>query len=84
MGLDSVHLVRKIEDHFSIAIPDAEAETLFTVQDIYDVVARQLQANAAALPGMESAIKNIIANHAGVDVSEIELDKSITDDLGLD
>ena len=74
----------KIEDHFSINIPDREAEQIYTVQDFYDAVARHLNAQPIQMPAIKSDINHIIANHAGLDLSEIEPDKSITNDLGLD
>lgn len=42
MGLDSVELLVTFEKYFGIGIPDAEAETIFTVQDMTDVIARHL------------------------------------------
>ncbi len=39
MGLDSVELLVTFEEYFGIGIPDAEAETIFTVQDMTDVTA---------------------------------------------
>ncbi|MET3878712.1 phosphopantetheine-binding protein [Chitinophaga sp. OAE865] len=42
MGLDSVELLVTFEKHFGIGIPDAEAETIFTVQDMTDVIAKHL------------------------------------------
>lgn len=42
MGLDSVELLVTFEKHFSIGIPDAEAETIFTVQDMTDTIAKHL------------------------------------------
>ena len=31
MGLDNVELVMKVEEHFDLSIPDADASTLVTV-----------------------------------------------------
>ena len=84
MGLDTVDLLMKIEDHFSISIPNKEAEHITTVQDYYNVVARHLNATPEAMPAIQLTINQLIADHAGLDLSEIEPHKSITNDLGLD
>ncbi|WP_307734882.1 hypothetical protein [Chitinophaga nivalis] len=43
MGLDTVELIIAIENYFQIAIPDAEAEKIYTLRDMARVVARHLQ-----------------------------------------
>lgn len=40
MGLDSVELVMEVEKHFSIFIPDSEAEKAYTVGKLVDCVAK--------------------------------------------
>jgi hypothetical protein len=42
MGLDSVELVMEVEKHFSISIPDAEAERAYTIGKLVDCVANIL------------------------------------------
>jgi len=42
MGLDSVELVMAVEKHFSISIPDREAEKAYTVGKLVDCVANIL------------------------------------------
>jgi acyl carrier protein len=84
MGLDTVDLLMKIEDHFSISIPNKEAEQITTVQDYYNVVARHLNATPEEMAVIQLTINQLIADHAGLDLSEIEPHKSITNDLGLD
>lgn len=44
MGLDSVELIMDMEKHFSISIPDPEAEKAATVGKLVDIVARILKA----------------------------------------
>lgn len=84
MGLDTVYLLMKVENHFSISIPDLEAEKIVTVQDYYDTVAKHLSAKPEEMPAIQVAINTIIADHVGLDLAEIEPYKSITSDLGLD
>jgi acyl carrier protein len=40
MGLDSVELIMEVEKHFSITIPDPDAEKAFTVGKLVDCVAK--------------------------------------------
>jgi hypothetical protein len=42
MGLDSVELIMEVENHFSISIPDSEAEKAYTVGKLVDCVAQIL------------------------------------------
>jgi len=42
MGLDSVELLMEIEKYFGIQIPDAEAEKVYTIQNMVDSVATHL------------------------------------------
>ncbi|GAB2825112.1 acyl carrier protein [Ferruginibacter profundus] len=42
MGLDSVELILEVENHFSISIPDREAEKAYTVGKLVDCVANIL------------------------------------------
>jgi acyl carrier protein len=84
MGMDTVELIMRIEDHFGIAIPDAETEKIDTVQDIYDTVIRHLPEGEASIATVPLVVNNIIADHAGLELWEISPEKSITNDLGLD
>ena len=84
MGLDTVDLLMKVEDHFSISIPNSEAEQIVTVQNYYDAVAKYLNAKPEEMPAIQAAINTIIADQAGLDLAEIEPHKSITNDLDLD
>lgn len=43
MGLDSIELVMDVEKHFSIAIPDREAEKAYTVGKLVNCVAKILE-----------------------------------------
>lgn len=46
MGLDSVELVMEVEDYFAISIPDAEAQNIYTVQNMVDCIARHLSVSS--------------------------------------
>jgi hypothetical protein len=48
MGLDSVELVMRIEEEFSIDLPDAELESTRTVGDLYELVLSKLKMTLAA------------------------------------
>ena len=43
MGLDSVELIMEVEKHFSISIPDPEAEKAYTVGRLVDCVAKIIE-----------------------------------------
>jgi len=43
MGLDSVELVMKVEEHFDVSIPDADASTLGTVGLLHNWVVNELR-----------------------------------------
>ena len=43
MGLDSVELILEIEDSFGIAIPDAEASRISTIDDMYQCVLSKIK-----------------------------------------
>lgn len=46
MGLDSVELLMMVEDYFGIRISNTEAEKIYTVQDMTDVVAKYKNINS--------------------------------------
>jgi acyl carrier protein len=82
MGLDTVELIYKIEEHFKLPIPDQEAEKMVTIRDILNYLIKI--ANADSKSHIEQELLMIISDHAGVDVKDLWLDMSITSDLGLD
>lgn len=49
-SLDNVELVMSIEDEFAIEIPDEEAESAKTVQDIVNLVAARVQQQSTLVP----------------------------------
>jgi acyl carrier protein len=55
MGLDTVELVMKVEESFGITIPDAEAEKILTIGDLYRYVLAKLDGPALPASGCLSA-----------------------------
>ena len=84
MGLNTVELIYKIEKQFNIRIPNNEASKIFLVQDIYNIVERHLLNDNRVYDNFENIIYEIIADHAGVDLNEVQPHKSIISDLGMD
>jgi len=88
MGLDIVDLIVRIEKHFQITIPDREAEKIVTVQDIFDLTWKLVSEKTGQLNILRSEVDEmvrlIIADHTGLPLKEIQADKTITTDLGLD
>jgi acyl carrier protein len=84
MGLDTVDLIVRIETYLSISIPDRQAEKIVTVQDICAIVFKLLPTSDIDRVEIENAVKTIISDHTGLKISEMDLHKSITSDLGLD
>lgn len=86
MGLDTVELIVSTEKHFNISIPDPEAATLQTVQDIADCVYSKLQTTPETWrkKDVEKAVIDIVSECSGIPADEIRLEHRMTSDLGLD
>jgi acyl carrier protein len=84
MGLDTVELIFKIEEHFGLQIPDQEAGQMTTIRHISDYISSHTGADSERMAQIEREVLSIVADHAGVDITELWLDMSITNDLGLD
>jgi acyl carrier protein len=84
MGLDTVELIYKIENHFKLPIPDEEAERMTTIRHISDYMSKLEGADEERKAQIEEEVLLIVADHAGYDITELRLDMSITSDLGLD
>jgi acyl carrier protein len=83
MGMDTVELLWKIEKRYGIAIPNEEAAKMDTVQEICNTVMRHLP-KGTDYEKIYKEIREIVADHAGIEVQNIEPHHSITNDLGLD
>ena len=83
MGLDSVELIIEVEHKFNIHISNIEAENIYTVKDIFDLILQKKdsQGNEGEF---YSLLKKIIADKSGLPPSKISLNSNITYDLGLD
>ena len=55
MGLDTVELIMEVEESFGIGIPDAEAERIRTVGELYHYVLAKLRDPIRGTPGCLSA-----------------------------
>jgi len=84
MGLDTVELIFKVEEHFKLPITDEEAEKMVTIRSISDYIAKLSGADVVRKAQIEQEVLSIVSDHAGVDISDLWLDMSITSDLGLD
>ncbi|GAA4338049.1 hypothetical protein [Flaviaesturariibacter amylovorans] len=84
MGLDTVELIVRIEQHFAICIPDAEAERIATVQDLADAVLRHSGPPPNLVAEITRRVVELVADHAGRDPDAVLLAHSLTSDLGLD
>ncbi|RZK35830.1 MAG: hypothetical protein EOO61_11305 [Hymenobacter sp.] len=83
MGLDTVELIYNLELHFAIRIPHEEAAKCTTVQDVYELVLRQLPA-APNPQKIYAEVVQFIAHQAGYEIHKIQPHRSLTNDLGLD
>ena len=84
MGLETIELVYKIENHFLLPIPDEEAKKMYTIRDISNYIAKLSGADAERTMQIEQEVLALVSSHAGVDRADLQLDMSITNDLGLD
>ena len=84
MGLDTVELIQKIEDHFILPIPDREAEQMTTIRHIAEYLVKISNADEDRKAVIEKEVLDIVAEHAGFNVTELSLDMSLTGDLGMD
>lgn len=92
MGLDSVELVMAVEEHFKIAISDADAVRCVTPAILIDVVLAKL-AEPAPEPAsahvwtreeVAQAIKHIVIKQLGIKETRYREDARFVEDFGVD
>jgi acyl carrier protein len=87
MGLDTVELVLAVEDYFEITIPDAVAQTLFTVGDLHAFVVAELTRHGR-FTGDSSCVyeslKELIVRQLGVRPDEVVPTARFVQDLRAD
>ena len=89
MGLDSVELLMEVEREWDLEIPDAAADRLATVGDLYWLVLDGLSARARATgapapdpPQVWARLVAIIARELGVEPGRVRPEASFRGDLG--
>lgn len=85
MGLDSVELIMEVEKHFSISIPDREAEKAYTVGKLVDCVANILGVKSydfALREEIFSLFKTELQN-LRKDIGYISINNKVTDNLDI-
>lgn len=87
MGLDTVELVMKVEDHFAIEIPNAHAAKLATVGKLHGYVVAELQRQGrfdGDLDKVYAQLRDIICRQLGVRPEDVIRTARFVDDLGAD
>jgi len=92
MGLDTVELIVAVETYFEIEIAAEEAERIYIVGDLNYTIVRKLRKkkhSKANMPYLQAVdifalLQKIIHKQTGIDVEEIIMDASLTEDLGID
>ena len=87
MGLDSVELVMKVEEHFDLSIPDADASTLVTVGMLHGWVVNELR--RLGRPNVDSAVvfhelRDLICRQLGIKAERVVPDARFVQDLHID
>lgn len=90
MGLDTVELVMAIEEHFKIAISDAEAARITTPAILIDYVFAKVSkpdaksARSWTREEVSQAIKRIVIAQLGIKESRYREDARFIEDFGAD
>jgi acyl carrier protein len=87
VSLNFVEVVLELEEAFKVQIPDETLQTAGTVQDLADVVVKEMKKKGAATPEDEARVlEKVIATIAvriGVDPSIIKPDSDLNRELEL-
>lgn len=87
MGLDSVELVMKVEEHFDIEIPDDVAQSLETVGLLHNFVYQELQRLGRQGVGYNQVfddLRAIICEQLGVNARDVVSEAHFVRDLRVD
>jgi acyl carrier protein len=87
MGLDTVELIMRIEKHFGIEIPNAEAPKLETVGLLHGYIVAELS-RLGRFNGdrdeVYAQLRELICDQLGVEPEEVVPSARFVDDLGAD
>lgn len=85
VGLDSVELVLAVEQEFSIEIPDAIAEKLYTVGELHSFVVSELRRNGgkANTDDIFNRLRELICEQLAIKPERVIPDARFVQDLGL-
>jgi len=86
MGLDTVELVIRIEEHFAVDIPNADAARLVSVGDLHEYIVKALrkQGRIESSAGVYEQLRDIVCDQLGVKPEDVIPSARIVDDLGAD
>lgn len=89
MGLDLIKLVMDVEDHFGVSIPIDDQEHLRTVQDLSDLVIRELERDERVVleEGRRERILlgicQMISEQKRLPIAEVRPESDLIRDLGM-
>jgi acyl carrier protein len=87
MGLDTVELIMRVEEHFGIEISNAEAAKLETVGLLHGYIVGELS-QVGRFNGDRDAVyaqlRELICNQLGIEPEEVVPSARFVDDLGAD
>ena len=87
MGLDTVEIVMAVEEEFSLEIPDAAAEKMFTVGDMHSFLVLELRRRGRTdVDGdrIFQRLREIICRQLGVEADRVVPEARFVKDLGAD
>ena len=86
MGLDTIELVLEIEEEFGIELPDSEAQSILTVGELSQWIARATSSidNPVSFDHAYSRLEQILEERFKVKKNLITPSTKFVKDLGLD